>query len=89
MPSKLDSTRAGGGGSFSGEDGAPEGLSSLGGSSPTGKRLTIKLYMVLQGGAPGGIVDGITLSVTAPEPIVVETVRGRQGGCPGRAPPRP
>ncbi len=80
VPSKLDASRVGGAGSFSGEDGTPEGLSSLGGSSPSGKRLTIKLYMVLQGSAPGGIADGITLSVTAPEPLTVETVRGGSGG---------
>lgn len=73
VPSRLDNSRAGGAGSFSGEDGAPEGLSSLGGGGPAGKRLTIKLYMVLQGSAPGGVADGITLSVTAPEPMTVET----------------
>lgn len=84
VPQRLDSTRAGGasmssdgaGGGRSRSHGGEDQLSSLGNSSPAGRRLTIKLYLVLQSGSPApmGTADGVTLTVTAPEPLTVETV---------------
>ncbi|EFJ41408.1 Bardet-Biedl syndrome 9 [Volvox carteri f. nagariensis] len=66
IPHRLDAPR---GHSLSGAEGL-EDLSSLG-SFSGGKRLTIKLYLAVQG-APGlgaGGVENLKLSVTAPEPL--------------------
>ncbi|GFR41608.1 hypothetical protein Agub_g2332 [Astrephomene gubernaculifera] len=59
IPQRLDAPRGGSG------LGEVEELSSLG-AVAGGKRLTIKLYLVLQG---GGSAEDLTLSITAPEPL--------------------
>ncbi|KAG2452068.1 hypothetical protein HYH02_003104 [Chlamydomonas schloesseri] len=62
IPQRLDAPR---GGSMAGEDGLDD-LSNLAGVTG-GKRLTVRLYLALQGAHS---CDNLTLTVSAPEPVV-------------------